>query len=79
MANDQTKEMGDQGLKNLECRVDELIELCRQLKNENQSLREQQQSLVGERASLMEKNELARSRIETMIMRLKAMETNYEH
>ncbi len=67
----------DQDLKTLEFRVDELIQLCQLLKNENQALRDQQGSLVSERASLMEKNELARTRIEAMIMRLKSMETEY--
>lgn len=67
----------DQDLKTLEFRVDELIQLCHQLKNENQALREQQSLLMAERAHLMEKNELARSRIEAMIMRLKSMEQDY--
>lgn len=68
----------EQELKALEIRVDELIQLCHQLKNENQALREQRTSLVSERAQLMEKNELARSRIEAMIMRLKGMEQEYD-
>lgn len=64
-------------LKTLEFRVDELIQLCLQLKNENKALREQQSLLLAERAHLMEKNELARSRIEAMILRLKSMEQDY--
>jgi cell division protein ZapB len=64
-------------MKSLEYRVDELIQLCHQLKSENQALREQQGSLMSERAGLMRKNEQARSRIEAMIMRLKSMETEY--
>ena len=67
----------EQDLKALEYRVDELIQLCHQLKGENQALRDQQGNLMSERASLVEKNELARSRIEAMIMRLKNMETEY--
>ena len=67
----------EQDLKSLEYRVEELIQLCHQLKNENQALREQQGSLMSERANLMQKNEMARSRVEAMIMRLKTMEQEY--
>jgi len=67
----------EQDLKALGCRVDELILLCQQLKNENQALRDQHASLTSERAHLMEKNERARSRVEAMIMRLKNMEQEY--
>lgn len=59
----------------LELRVDELINTVSQLKTENSALRNQQDSLVTERAVLIEKTELARTRIESMISRLRAMET----
>jgi cell division protein ZapB len=61
-------------LQALETQVDELIQTCEQLTDENQALRDQQSTLVAERASLIEKSELARSRVEAMIARLKAME-----
>lgn len=61
-------------LQALEAQVDELIQTCEQLTDENRALREQQSTLVAERASLIEKSELARSRVEAMIARLKAME-----
>jgi len=61
-------------LRALESQVDELIQTCEQLSSENQALRDQQSTLVAERASLIEKSELARSRVEAMIARLKAME-----
>lgn len=61
-------------LKSLESQVDELIHTCEQLTSENRALRDQQSTLVAERASLIEKSELARSRVEAMIARLKAME-----
>ena len=48
-----------------------LIELCQQLKQENQALREREAGLVGERSQLIEKNEMARQKIETMINRLR--------
>ncbi len=58
----------------LERQVDELIHLCRRLREENASLRARQDHLVTERAELVEKTELARGRVESMITRLKAME-----
>ena len=61
-------------LDSLEGRVAELLRLCERLSAENRSLLERQDALVAERAALIEKNELARSRVEAMIGRLKAME-----
>ena len=61
-------------LKRLERRLEELIAVCRQLKEENRSLRQRQDNLMMERASLMQRNEQVRTRVEAMIGRLKAME-----
>ena len=58
----------------LEAQIDELIQRCERLSDENQALRDQQGSLVTERASLIEKSEIARTRVEAMIARLRAME-----
>lgn len=66
--------MEDTDIKMLELRVDELIQRLTAIKNENRSLRESQSTLITERARLIEKTELARSRVEAMITRLKAME-----
>ena len=63
-------------LASLEAQLQELLEICQRLKGENASLRDQHSTLVTERASLIEKNEMARSRVEAMINRLKAMENN---
>ena len=57
-------------------RVDRLLELCRTLQEENRSLRHSQEQLASERAGLMARNEQARSRVEAMIQRLKALENN---
>ena len=59
----------------LEARVDELIRTVDNLKTENTALRSQQEHLIGERSTLIEKTEQARARIESMITRLRAMET----
>jgi len=63
-------------LKRLEIRVEELIRAVRRLKEENTSLRSREGALVNERANLIEKTELAKTRVESMITRLKSMETN---
>lgn len=61
-------------LNKLEKQVDQLIKICDELKGENHLLRERQSSLVNERATLIEKTELARVRVESMIDRLKSLE-----
>ena len=61
-------------INSLEDRIDALINSCDELRDENRALRAQQDNLIAERASLIEKSELARSRVESMIARLKAME-----
>jgi cell division protein ZapB len=66
--------MSDSEISKLEQRIDELIALTEQLSNENNLMRERQDILVEERARLIEKAELARSRVESMLVRLKAME-----
>lgn len=62
-------------LASLEAQVDELIKAVEELKTENTALRNQQESLMAERAALIEKTEQARTRIESMIARLRAMES----
>jgi cell division protein ZapB len=61
-------------LKRLETRVDALVKVCDQLQDENKSLKQRQDVLTAERASLLQKNEQVRARVEAMIGRLKAME-----
>ena len=59
--------MKNETMKKLENRVDDLIGTCRQLKKDNQSVKD-------EHARLIEKTQVARTRIESMIGRLKALE-----
>lgn len=61
-------------LNKLEQHVDELLVLTQVLGNENRALRTQQKNWSTERAKLIEKNELAKNRVESMISRLKALE-----
>ena len=58
----------------LEEKIDRLIRICERLEDENRALRDQQNSLIAERATLVEKSELARSRVDAMITRLRGME-----
>ena len=60
----------------LEARVDELILALGNASEENTTLREQQTQLMAERSALIDKSEMARARVESMIARLKAMEVN---
>lgn len=62
------------GLKNVEEQIDSLIEECDRLREENVALKNRQASLSGECARLIERSEAVRSRVETMIARLRAME-----
>jgi cell division protein ZapB len=72
--NQNSSKVEGMDLSALESQVDELIQTCDLLTDENRALRDQQSTLVAERASLIEKSELARSRVEAIIARLKAME-----
>lgn len=65
-----------QELAALGAQVDRLLDAVRRLTEENRSLRHSQEQLASERAGLMARNEQARSRVEAMIQRLKALENN---
>ena len=64
----------DGEFKRLERRVEELVTTVGQLKEENRALRQRQDTLMTERAGLLQKNEQVRARVEAMIGRLKSME-----
>ena len=68
--------LNEQVLNGLEIRVEELIRACEELKKENHLLKLQQDSYSTERATLIDKNEQARKRVEAMITRLKSMEVS---
>ena len=58
----------------LEQQLRNLLAQCQRLREENHSLQNRQETLVAERAALVAKNEEARSKVEAMINRLKALE-----
>lgn len=55
-------------------RLEDLLATLEQLREENRALRARHESLAGERAALMQKNEQVRTRVEAMIGRLKTLE-----
>ncbi len=61
-------------LKDLETKIDKLIGQFDTVRNENRLLKTKQEELIEEKARLLEKTALARTRVEAMISRLKAME-----
>jgi len=61
-------------LQTLEQRIDELIALCDELERRHASMEAERDKWLQERTRLLEKNELAKSKIEAMIMRLKSLE-----
>lgn len=71
---DETHAMFEHDLKRLEKRVDALVKVCDELQDENRTLKQRQDTLTAERATLLQKNEQVRARVEAMIGRLKAME-----
>jgi len=66
--------MADIPVKAVEKKIDELIQLCEQLNRENQALKASASSWQQERESLLEKTNLARNKVESMIQRLRALE-----
>jgi len=61
-------------LSTLEKRIDELIELCDEMERKQSTMETDHHNWLVERTRLLEKNELAKSKIEAMIMRLKSLE-----
>ena len=58
----------------LETRVDNLIQKCDQLNIEKQSLKENNQELSETQQSILKKNNLAKSKAETILERLRSIE-----
>jgi len=61
-------------LKRLERQLEELLAVVAQLREENRALRHRQDNLTNERATLLQRNEQVRTRVEAMIGRLKTLE-----
>ena len=59
----------------LESKVEELLALSKKLSTENTELKQQLQDTKGDRAHLFEQREQVRNQVESMITRLKTIET----
>ncbi len=66
--------MDNEDIKALEQRIDQLIAACQRLRQENQLLRSEHENLSQKHTRLVEKTQVARTRIEAMIGRLKSLE-----
>ncbi|WP_028671115.1 TIGR02449 family protein [Saccharospirillum impatiens] len=66
--------MSEPTLKSLEHKLDALLDQFQRLEQENQLLKAERTAWHAERAKLIKQNELARDRVEAMIVRLRAME-----
>ena len=58
----------------LASRIDDLIARCETLARENQALQGEQAAWRAERAKLIERNELAKNKIDAMIDRLRSLD-----
>ena len=61
-------------IETLEIRVNKLIQKCNHLNIENQSLKENNQKLTESQQSVLEKNNLAKTKAETILERLRGIE-----
>ena len=66
--------MSEQTLQPLESKIDELIAFCAHLQQQNEQLKGQESKLLQERSELIEKNQVARQKVESIITRLKSMQ-----
>ena len=64
---DTTKTQLELELARLAKRIEELLTVVEHLKDENRALRARHESLAGERAALVHKNEQVRTRVEAMM------------
>ena len=66
--------MTDDKFITLDQKIDALIELCATMKRENQLLRANEHNWLSERQQLLENNKLAKSRLESVLNRLKSLD-----
>ena len=66
--------MSEDRFESLNEKVDNLIDLCAEMKRENQLLKADANSLQSQRKQLLEKNKEAKAKLESILVRLKAMD-----
>ena len=72
--NKRNSKMSENRFLTLSEKVDDLIDLCADMKRENQILKAGENSWRSERKQLMDKNKDAKSKLESILVRLKAMD-----
>ncbi|MDA1371236.1 MAG: TIGR02449 family protein [Proteobacteria bacterium] len=65
--------MSEERFDTLNDKVDDLIDICAEMKRENQLLKASANSWQSERKQLMDKNKQAKTKLESILVRLKAM------
>ena len=60
-------------IEHLENKIDELIQLCDELKKKYTKIESDRELWLAERARLMERNKMVQTKVEAMITRLKAL------
>jgi len=73
-SNKRNSKMSEDRFLTLSEKVDDLIDLCADMKRENQILKAGENSWRSERKQLMDKNKDAKSKLESILVRLKAMD-----
>ena len=73
-SNKRNCKMSEDRFRSLSEKVDDLIGLCADMKRENQILKAGENSWRQERKQLINKNKDAKSKLESILVRLKAMD-----
>jgi len=66
--------MSERDYKALELKINQLVDLCRKLDAQNNTLMQEKLNWRAERAKIVQQKDNARTKVEAMITRLKAME-----
>ena len=66
--------MSEDSFENLNEKVDSLIDICTDMKRENQALKAGESSWQSERKQLMDKKNVAKSKLESILVRIKSLD-----
>ena len=69
-------EISEDRFDTLNDKVDDLIKLCSEMKRENQALKANEGSWRAERKQILDRNQEAKSKLESILARLKAMDNS---
>ena len=71
---ERNSKMDDDRFQALSEKVDDLIDICADMKSQNQLLKASETSWQSERKQLMTKNKETKSKLESILVRVKAMD-----